>query len=76
MKGFKVVDMVTRMAHEGLMEPRWVDVAYPLYYWPHDQSAETLSATPGVAKSYVALAKSLAAALLLASSDMAAGGTG
>jgi hypothetical protein len=73
MQGFKVVDMVARMADEGLVEPRWVDVAYPLYYWPHDQSPETLSASPGIAKTYVALAKSLATALLLAPSDIESG---
>jgi hypothetical protein len=76
MEGFKVVDMVTRMADEGLVKPRWVDVAYPLYYWSIGQSPETLSANPGVAKTYVALAKALATALLLAPSDMAAGETG
>jgi hypothetical protein len=76
MQGFKVVDMVTRMADEGLMKPGWVDVAYPLYYWSIDQSPETLSTVPGVAKTYVALAKSLATALLLASTDMGTDETG
>jgi len=72
MRGFKEVDMVTRMADVGLVDPRWVDVAYPLYYWLIDQSLETLSTAPGVAKTYVALAKSLATALLLAPTDMGA----
>jgi hypothetical protein len=64
--GYKVVDMVTRMAEEGMVEPRWVDVAYPLYYWSTQQTPETLAANPGLAKTYVSLAKALAAALLLA----------
>ncbi len=71
MQGFKVVDIVTRMADEGLVEPRWVDVAYPLHYWSIDQSPETLSTVPGVARTYVALAKSLATALLLAPANVA-----
>jgi hypothetical protein len=64
------------LADQGMVEPRWVDVAYPLYYWRIDQSPETLSANPGVAKTYVALAKSLATALLLAATDTASGEIG
>jgi hypothetical protein len=65
MPGFKVIDMVTQIAEDGIVEPRWVDVAYPLYYWSTDQTPETLAANPGLAKTYVSLAKALAAALLL-----------
>jgi len=65
MPGFKVVDMVTQIAEDEIVEPRWVDVAYALYYWSIDQTPETLAATPGLAKTYVSLAKALAAALLL-----------
>jgi hypothetical protein len=75
-QGFKVVDMVTDLADHGMVEPRWVDVAYPLYYWTGNQSPETLSANPGIAKTYVALAKSLATALLLAATDTASGEIG
>jgi hypothetical protein len=75
-QGFKVVDMVTDLADHGMVEPRWVDVAYPLYYWSIDQTPETLSANPGVAKTYVALAKSLATGLLLAAKDTASGEIG
>jgi hypothetical protein len=64
-QGFKVVDMVTRLAEEGIVEPRWVDVAYPLYYWAGEQTPDTLAMNPGVAKTYVFLAKALAAALML-----------
>jgi hypothetical protein len=72
-QGFKVVDMVTDLADHGMVEPRWVDVAYPLYYWTSNQLPETLSANPGIAKTYVALAKSLATGLLLAATDTASG---
>jgi hypothetical protein len=72
-QGFKVVDMVTDLADHGMVEPRWVDVVYPLYYWNIDQTPETLSANPGIAKTYVALVKSLATALLLAAKDTASG---
>jgi hypothetical protein len=99
-QGFKVIDMVTEMADQGIVQPRWVDVAYPLYYWAIAQSPEgivqprwvdaaqsldywgigqspgTSSANPGIAKSYVALAKALATALLLAAKDTASGETG
>ncbi len=64
-QGFKVVDMVTQIAEDGIVEPRWVDVAYPLYYWTGEQTPETLAANPGLAKTYILLAKALAAALLL-----------
>jgi hypothetical protein len=64
---FKVIDMVTQIAEDGIVEPRWVDVAYPLYYWAGEQTPETLAANPGLAKTYVSLARALAAALLLAS---------
>jgi hypothetical protein len=63
--GFKVVDILHHLASERFVDPGWVNVAYPLYYWPLDESAESLSATPGLARTYVLLAKSLAAALLL-----------
>jgi hypothetical protein len=65
MPGFKVVDMVTQLAEDGIVEPRWVDVAYPLYYWRIEQTPETLATNPGLAKTYILLAKALAAALLL-----------
>jgi hypothetical protein len=74
-QGYKVVDMVTDMADEGIVEPGWVDVAYPLYYWAIGQTPETLAANPGLAKTYVCLARALAAALLLAlEAHRAAGG--
>jgi hypothetical protein len=75
-QGFKVVDMVSDLVDQGTVEPRWVDVAYPLYYWRGNQSLETLSANPGIAKTYIALAKSLATALLLAAKDTSSGETG
>jgi hypothetical protein len=75
-QGFKVVDMVSDLVDQGMVEPRWVDVAYPLYYWTGNQSLETLSANPGIAKTYIALAKSLATALLLAAKDTSSGETG
>jgi hypothetical protein len=75
-QGFKVVDMVSDLVDQGMVEPRWVDVAYPLYYWRGNQSLETLSANPGIAKTYIALAKSLATALLLAAKDTSSGETG
>jgi hypothetical protein len=65
MPGFKVIDMVTQIAEDGIVEPRWVDVAYPLYYWAGEQTPETLATNPGLAKTDIVLAKALAAALLL-----------
>jgi hypothetical protein len=75
MPGFKVIDMVTQIAEDGIVEPRWIDVAYPLYYWAIEQTPETLAANPGLAKTYVSLARALAAALLLApEANRSAGG--
>lgn len=65
LEGYKVVDMVTDLAQSGFVEPGWVDVSYPLYYWAISEEARV--AGPGVAKSYLTLAKALATALLLLS---------
>jgi len=65
MKGFKVIDMVAALANRDVMDARWVDVAYPLYYWSIDQRPETLAANTGLARTYIALARALAAAVLL-----------
>jgi hypothetical protein len=40
-------------------------VDLPLYYWAIEQTPETPAANPGLARTYVSLAKALAAALLL-----------
>jgi hypothetical protein len=71
MEGFKVVDMVERLARKGYLVPRWVDVAYPLYYWPPEQGDQN-PIPPGIAKTYVKLARALAAALLLVVPSQAA----
>lgn len=64
--GHKLIDMLAALGSRGLIEPRWVDVAYPLYYWSiDDQVSETLAADPRLARTYVALARALAAAVLL-----------
>jgi hypothetical protein len=63
--------MVTDLADHGMLEPRWVDVAYPIYHWGGNQSPEALTANLGVAKTYVGLAKFLATALLLAAKGTA-----
>lgn len=64
-EGFKVTRMVEELAHQGQVERGWVDVSFPLYYWPMEQSSETVSANPGLAKTYVALARALAAVMLI-----------
>lgn len=64
-EGFKITRMVEELAHQGQLERGWVDASFPLYYWPIEQSPETVSANPGLAKTYVALAKDLAAVMLI-----------
>lgn len=59
--------MMEHLAGEQLVEPAWVDVSFPLYYWANEQTPETLTANPGLAKTYVSLAKALAVGLLLKS---------
>lgn len=66
----KVIDMVAELASAGVVERGWVDVAYPLYYWPLELSdpgglLPTVIPTVTDAKSYVVLAKATATALLL-----------
>jgi hypothetical protein len=63
-QGFKVIDMVARLADDGAADGGWVEVAYPLYYWSIDELAK--DAASGIAKTYVTIAKALATALLLA----------
>ena len=62
----KVIDMVQELAAAGHLEPGWVDVAYPLYYWPIEQDYHQLDVTRSAARTYVSLATDLATALLLA----------
>lgn len=62
----KVIDMVTDLARAGLVESGWVDVAYPLYYWPIKQDDRELQTTVGTVKSYLLLAAALATTLLAA----------
>lgn len=62
----KVIDMTAELAASGQLEPGWVDVAYPLYYWPIVHEDQGLDTTSSVARTYVSLAAALATALLLA----------
>ncbi|MDQ4105140.1 MAG: hypothetical protein M3186_16035 [Actinomycetota bacterium] len=62
----KVIDMVADLASADLVEGGWVNVAYPLYYWPIDQQHHELQTTVGAAKTYLILATALVTALLLA----------
>lgn len=64
-EGFKVTRMVEELSQEGQVEPGWVDVAFPLYYWAIEQGPETVSGNAGLAKTYVALARALAAVMLI-----------
>lgn len=70
--GFKFVDMVTELFETGHVEAGWVDVAYPLRYWPRDQPGDDPAPAAGAAKTYVALARAFASALLLAAEPPAA----
>jgi hypothetical protein len=63
----KVIDMVDDLAQAGALVGGWVDVAYPLYYWPIDQEHHGREPSSGEAKTYVLLATALAKALLVAS---------
>lgn len=65
----KVIDMVTQLVVAGHLEAGWVDVAYPLYYWPIEQEHQQLPITHGSARTYVSLVVSLATALLLAAEN-------
>lgn len=65
----KVIDMVAELANAGYVHRGWVDVAYPLYYWPIDQQDNGVAITAGLARTYVSLATALATALLLAHRD-------
>lgn len=62
----KVIDVVAELAGGGYLERGWVDVAYPLYYWPIEQERHELETTPSAARTYVSLAAALATAMLLA----------
>ena len=55
-----------RLAVDGRVDSGWVDVAYPLYYWPIDNKVGEPGRNPASARTYVSLAKALATALLLA----------
>jgi hypothetical protein len=59
--------MVKQLSDAGMVDDGWVNVAYPLYYWPLDLSdpGGGLLPTVGDAKAYVLLAQALATALLL-----------
>ena len=63
---YKVIDMVAELAVDGRVDSGWVDVAYPLYYWPIDNKVGEPGRNPASARTYVSLAKALATALLLA----------
>lgn len=65
----KVIDMVQELAVAGRLEGGWVDVAYPLYYWPIEQGRHQFAMTPSAARTYVNLAADLATALLLAADN-------
>lgn len=62
----KMIDMVGELAGAGHLEPGWVNVAYPLYYWPIEQERQQLKVTHTGARTWLSLANSLATALLLA----------
>lgn len=70
-EGFKVVDMVDRLARSDFVDPGWTNVSYPLYYWGIGDEAER--ADMGVAKTYLLLTKALATALLLVPESEQAG---
>jgi hypothetical protein len=51
----KVIDMAAELAASGYIERGWVDVAYPLYYWPLEHGNHEVETTVGEARTYVSL---------------------